>query len=133
MKYSIAMQVRGYYIVDVEAENVEEAKTKAENAWAEADFGELSILKVEHIKPPMNRIMSIIIFEMEEDNMTLEDYRQLMIGITKMHIKTAQDELDNGIMFPEERLLKEGYINGLEQAIYTLEHSEFLTNKKGGE
>lgn len=42
MKYSIAMQVRGYYIVDVEAKNVEEAKTKAENAWAEADFGELS-------------------------------------------------------------------------------------------
>ena len=36
------MQVRGYYIVDVEAENVDEAKTKAENAWAEADFGELS-------------------------------------------------------------------------------------------
>lgn len=65
--------------------------------------------------------------------MTLEEYRQLMIGIAKMHIKTAQDELDNDIMFPDERLLKEGYINGLEQAIYTLEHSEFLTNKKGGE
>ena len=64
--------------------------------------------------------------------MTLEEYRQLMIAITKMHIKTAQDEIDNGIMFPEERLLKEGYINGLEQSIYTLEHSEFLT-KKGGE
>lgn len=65
--------------------------------------------------------------------MTLEDYRQLMIGIAKMHIKTAQDELDNDIMFPEGRLLKKGYINGLEQAIYTLEHSEFLTNKKGDE
>ena len=64
--------------------------------------------------------------------MTLEEYRQLMIAITKMHIKTAQDEIDNCIMFPEERLLKEGYINGLEQSIYTLEHSEFLT-KKGGE
>lgn len=65
--------------------------------------------------------------------MTLEDYRQLMIGITKMHIKTAQDELDN-IPYPyDERLLKEGYISGLEQAIYTLEHSEFLTNKEGGE
>ena len=64
--------------------------------------------------------------------MTLEEYRQLMIAITKMHIKTAQDEIDNGIMFPEERLLKEGYINGLKQSIYTLEHSEFLT-KKGGE
>ena len=64
--------------------------------------------------------------------MTLEEYRQLMIAITKMHIKTAQDEIDNGIMFPEERLLKEGYINGLAQSIYTLEHSEFLT-KKGGE
>lgn len=65
--------------------------------------------------------------------MTLEEYRQLMIGIAKMHINTAQDELDNSIMFPDERLLKEGYINGLEQAIYTLEHSEFLTNKTGGE
>lgn len=63
--------------------------------------------------------------------MTLEEYRQLMIGIAKMHIKTAQDELDNNILFYEERLLKEGYINGLEQAVYTLEHSEFLT--KGGE
>ena len=62
--------------------------------------------------------------------MTLENYRQLMIGIAKMHIKTAQDELDNNIMLPDERLLKEGYINGLEQAIYTLEHSEFLTNEK---
>ena len=65
--------------------------------------------------------------------MTLEDYRQLMIDITKMHIKTAQDELDN-IPYPyDERLLKEGYINGLEQAIYTLEHSKFLTKKEGGE
>ena len=62
--------------------------------------------------------------------MTLEEYRQLMIGIVKMHIKTAQDELDNSIMFPEERLLKEGYINGLEQSIYTLEHSKFLTKKE---
>lgn len=33
--------------------------------------------------------------------MTLEEYRQLMIGITKMHIRTAQDELDNSIMLPE--------------------------------
>ena len=65
--------------------------------------------------------------------MTLENYRQLMIGITRMHIKTAQNELDNSIMPPDERLLKEGYINGLEQAVYTLEHSEFLTNKEGGE
>lgn len=65
--------------------------------------------------------------------MTLEEYRQLIIGITKMHIKTAQDELDNSIMLPEERLLKEGYINGLEQSIYTLEHSEFLTKKEEGE
>ena len=64
--------------------------------------------------------------------MTLEEYRQLMIGIAKMHIKTAQDELDNSIMLPEERLLKEGYINGLNQAIYTLEHSEFLTKKEDG-
>ena len=62
--------------------------------------------------------------------MTLEEYRQLMISIAKMHIKTAQDEIDNGIMFPEERLLKEGYINGLEQSIYTLEHSKFLTKKE---
>ena len=65
--------------------------------------------------------------------MTLEEYRQLMISIAKMHIKTAQDEIDNGIMLPEERLLKKGYINGLEQSIYTLEHSEFLTKKEGGE
>ena len=64
--------------------------------------------------------------------MTLENYRQLMIGITRMHIKTAQNELDNSIMTPDERLLKEGYINGLEQAVYTLEHSEFLTNKEEG-
>ena len=62
--------------------------------------------------------------------MTLENYRQLMIGIAKMHIKTAQDELDS-IPFPEdERLMKEGYISGLEQAIYTLEHSEFLIKKE---
>lgn len=65
--------------------------------------------------------------------MKLEEYRQLMIGIAKMHIKTAQDELNNDIMLPDERLLKEGYINGLEQAIYTLEHSEFLTKEEGGE
>ena len=62
--------------------------------------------------------------------MTLEEYRQLIISITKMHIKTAQSELDNSIMLPEERLLKEGYINGLNQAVYTLEHSEFLTKKE---
>lgn len=65
--------------------------------------------------------------------MTLEEYRQLMISITKMHIKAAQNELDNNILFHEERLLKEGYINGLEQAVYTLEHSEFLTKKEGSE
>ena len=65
--------------------------------------------------------------------MTLEEYRQLMISIAKMHIKTAQEELDNHILFHEERLLQEGYINGLNQAIYTLEHSEFLTKKEGGE
>ena len=64
--------------------------------------------------------------------MTLEEYRQLMIGIAKMHIATAQDELDNHIMFHDERLLQEGYINGLNQAIYTLEHSEFLTKKEEG-
>lgn len=65
--------------------------------------------------------------------MKMEDYRQLMIGITKMHIKTAQNELENSIMTPDERLLKEGYINGLEQAVYTLEHSEFLTKKEEGD
>lgn len=64
--------------------------------------------------------------------MTLEEYRQLMIGIAKMHIKTAQDELDRSILLPEERQRQEGYISGLEQAIYTLEHSEFLT-KRGEE
>ena len=64
--------------------------------------------------------------------MTLEEYRQLMIGIAKMHIKTAQDEIDKNMLFDYERVRKEGYINGLEQAIYTLEHSEFLT-MKGGE
>lgn len=64
--------------------------------------------------------------------MTLEEYRQLMIGIAKMHIKTAQDELDNSIMLPDERLMKEGYISGLEQSIYTLEHSVFLTKKEKG-
>lgn len=64
--------------------------------------------------------------------MTLESYRQLIINITKMHIKTTQNELDNNIMTPDERLLKEGYINGLNQAIYTLEHSEFLTKKEEG-
>lgn len=64
--------------------------------------------------------------------MTLEEYRQLMIGIAKMHIKTAQDELDT-IPYPEdERLMKEGYINGLEQSIYTLEHSAFLTKEEKG-
>ena len=42
MKYTVAMHVRGYYVTEVEAENFEEAKTKAENAWAEADFGELT-------------------------------------------------------------------------------------------
>ena len=64
--------------------------------------------------------------------MTLENYRQLMISITKMHIKTAQNDLDNSIMTPDERLLKEGYINGLNQAVYTLEHSKFLTKKEEG-
>lgn len=61
--------------------------------------------------------------------MTLEDYRQLMIAIAKMHIKDAQNELDKDMRF-DERIRKEGYINGLEQAIYTLEHIEFLTKKR---
>ena len=65
--------------------------------------------------------------------MSLEEYRQLIIGIAKMHIKTTQEELDNKILFNEERLLKEGYIDGLKQAIYTMEHSEFLTKEEGGE
>ena len=64
--------------------------------------------------------------------MTLEEYRQIMIGIAKIHIATAQDELDKNMLFDYESIQKEGYINGLEQAIYTLEHSEFLT-MKGGE
>ena len=64
--------------------------------------------------------------------MTLEEYRQLMIGIAKMHIENAQEELDKNMLFDYERIRKEGYINGLEQAIYTLEHSKFLT-MKGGE
>lgn len=66
--------------------------------------------------------------------MTLEDYRQLMISIAKMHIKTTQKELDNKFLWPEERQNKEGYISGLQQAIHTLEYSEFLTKEeKGGE
>ena len=64
--------------------------------------------------------------------MTLEEYRQIMIGIAKMYIENAHDELDKNMLFDYERIQKEGYINGLEQAIYTLEHSEFLT-MKGGE
>ena len=49
--------------------------------------------------------------------MTLEEYRQLMIAITKMHIKTAQDEIDKNMLFDYERVRKEGYINGLEQVV----------------
>lgn len=59
--------------------------------------------------------------------MTMAEYKDLLIGIYKMHIRTAQEELDVGFMLPEERALKEGYINGLEQAIYTLDKSTFLT------
>lgn len=63
--------------------------------------------------------------------MTMAEYKDLLIGICKMHIRTAQDELDNKMLFSDERIRKEGYINGLEQAIYTLEKSTFLT--EGGE
>ena len=59
--------------------------------------------------------------------MSLEDYRQLIIGVTKMHIKTAQDELNNSVLTLEGQIRLEGHISGLEQAIYTLEKSEFLT------
>lgn len=44
MKYTVSMRVRGYYSVDVEAESLEEAKKLGEQAWSEADFGELECI-----------------------------------------------------------------------------------------
>lgn len=40
-KYKVTMKVEGYFEVDVEAENVEQARRSASDAFYGADFGEL--------------------------------------------------------------------------------------------
>lgn len=39
MKYYVTYKIDARYIVEVEAESVEEAKTKAEDKFIDADFG----------------------------------------------------------------------------------------------
>lgn len=40
-KYRVAMKVEGYFNVEVEAENVEQARRNAIDAYCDADFGQL--------------------------------------------------------------------------------------------
>ena len=40
-KYKVTMKVEGYFKVEVEAENVEQARQNASDAFYDADFGEL--------------------------------------------------------------------------------------------
>lgn len=40
-KYKVTMKVEGYFEVEVEAENVEQARRNASDAFYGADFGEL--------------------------------------------------------------------------------------------
>lgn len=42
MKYTVTYVLYGRYIVDVEANNIEEAEYKADLKFQEADFGEAS-------------------------------------------------------------------------------------------
>ena len=41
MKYIVGIKVNGYFLTEVKAKNLEEAKEKAEYEFQEADFGEL--------------------------------------------------------------------------------------------
>ena len=43
-KFTMSVRTRGYFHVEVEAESYDEAKRKAEEAWSEADFGELEAI-----------------------------------------------------------------------------------------
>lgn len=47
MRYIVDILTSGYYTVTVHADSVEEAKSKAIDAWTEADFGELENLDCE--------------------------------------------------------------------------------------
>ena len=40
MKYYVTYKINARYIAEVEAENIEEAKQKAEGKFSDADFGE---------------------------------------------------------------------------------------------
>ena len=49
MKYYITYKVGGRYVAEVEATSLEEARKKAETAFSDANFGELSDIEGEDI------------------------------------------------------------------------------------
>lgn len=49
MTYSFEAKVSGYYHIEVEANNLEEAKKKGLDAYYEADFGGLEDYETEHL------------------------------------------------------------------------------------
>lgn len=49
MKYYVTYKVEGRFIAEVEANNLEEAKAKAETRYLEADFGPLQDIDGESI------------------------------------------------------------------------------------
>lgn len=49
MKYSVTYKIEARFVVEVEAENVDEAKVKAESEYIDADFGAASDIEGEQI------------------------------------------------------------------------------------
>lgn len=49
MKYYVIMRVNGRFTCEVEAESLEDAKTKAGDAYSDADFGALECIDADFV------------------------------------------------------------------------------------
>ena len=49
MKYYVTYAVSGYYVAEVEADNLEEARKKAVDKYYEADFGDVTDIEVDQV------------------------------------------------------------------------------------
>ena len=49
MRYYVTYKIDARYVAEIEAQNIEEAKKKAESAFSDADFGETQDINDEQI------------------------------------------------------------------------------------
>jgi hypothetical protein len=49
MKYYVTYAISAYYVAEVDADNLEEARKKAEDKYYEADFGDATEIEADQI------------------------------------------------------------------------------------